>query len=143
MSILISTNLTKGWLTIKPQSRAARGILATLRMEDHRRRSANFSTKETDKLVHLIEKNYKTLSSKFSDNNTREKKNECWNEIRRRLNATSNCHRTLDQIKKKWEDLKLKTKRKAANALAITKMISRARFSKAVDTLVIILEIVG
>ena len=90
--------------------------MAESKKKQKRARKANFSG--DDKLVGLVEVNYKTLVSKFCDTATLKSKNDTWAEITRKINAISTCLRTTEEVKKKWEDLKSKTKQKAAKVMA-------------------------
>ncbi|XP_041372859.1 nuclear apoptosis-inducing factor 1-like [Gigantopelta aegis] len=78
-----------------------------------KKRKQNFTVHEIERLLELIEKDYEVISGKFSDIVTLKKKQEAWQEICRKINATSPCLRTVDEIFKKWEDMKSKVKKKA------------------------------
>lgn len=79
-----------------------------------KRRKANFSDREISVLIDKVEDNYKILSAKFSDVITSQEKNKVWNDIAEAVNAVSTVQRTTDELKKKWEDLKTRTKKKAS-----------------------------
>ena len=96
----------------------SRDVSTESKKKQKRARKANFSGDEVDKLVGLVEVNYKTLVSKFCDTATLKSKNDTWAEITRKINAISTCLRTTEKVKKKWEDLKSKTKQKAAKVMA-------------------------
>ncbi|XP_064639555.1 nuclear apoptosis-inducing factor 1-like [Lineus longissimus] len=77
------------------------------------KRKANFSETEKRVLLSDVEKYYSIINGKFGDSVTMQRKNETWKKITDHVNAASTCLRTVDEIKKKWEDLKTRTKRKA------------------------------
>lgn len=81
--------------------------------EKKRTRKKNFTSNETDRLIDLVEENYKIISSKFSDQITLQRKNDVWKDISRKINAISPCLRTVDEIRKKWDDIKVRSKKKA------------------------------
>ncbi|XP_064619463.1 nuclear apoptosis-inducing factor 1-like [Lineus longissimus] len=81
--------------------------------EPKRTRKKNFTPNETNRLIELVEDNYRIISSKFSDQVTLKRKKDVWLEISRKLNAISLCLRTVEEVKKKWDDIKVRAKKKA------------------------------
>ncbi|XP_064643057.1 nuclear apoptosis-inducing factor 1-like [Lineus longissimus] len=81
--------------------------------EPKRTRKKNFTPNETNRLIELVEDNYRIISSKFSDQVTLKRKNDAWLEISRKLNAISPCLRTVEEVKKKWDDIEVRAKKKA------------------------------
>lgn len=84
-------------------------------MAETRTRKKNFTQREVDKLVDCVSRKYKVVCSKFSDTVTLQKKQETWKEIARKINAIAPCFRTVAEIRKKWDDLKMKAKKDAAS----------------------------
>ena len=68
---------------------------------------------EISVLLDNIEKNYQLLQSKFTDAVTAQKKKAMWEAIAAKLNASRATLRSTSDIKKKWEDLKTRSKQKA------------------------------
>lgn len=83
-------------------------------MSDERKRKPRFSEREVDIMVERIYENADILFSRFSDTLTSKKKKIAWGSIVESVNATSFVHRTTEEVKKKWEDLKRVVKRRAA-----------------------------
>ncbi|XP_064651370.1 uncharacterized protein LOC135502462 [Lineus longissimus] len=81
---------------------------------EKRQRKENFTPREIQKLVDLLSARWKLISSKFGDNVTLERKNKAWKEITLKINSISPCLRTKEELKKKWDDLKLNAKKKAS-----------------------------
>ena len=61
--------------------------MAESKKKQKRARKANFSGDEVDKLVGLVEVNYKTLVSKFCNTATLKSKNDTWAKITRKINS--------------------------------------------------------
>ena len=74
---------------------------------------ANFTENEIKKIVDGVDEHQKVLLSKFSERVTNTKKHASWKDIPSRVNAGSQCNRTVDDVKKKWEDVKSKTQKRA------------------------------
>ena len=81
--------------------------------EKTRQRKAKFTERELSVLVDEIEGNYQIISAKFTDAVTNDKKNKVWIAITNNVNAVSCVQRTVDEIRRKWDDLKSRTKKKA------------------------------
>ncbi|KAJ3655942.1 hypothetical protein Zmor_015049 [Zophobas morio] len=65
----------------------------------------------------LLEEIYKyrgILENKTTNNVTASEKNEKWNEVFKAFNSKNNQHRSLDQLKSKFDNLKTKTRKWAA-----------------------------
>lgn len=78
-----------------------------------RKRKPKFTEKEVDVMVRKIQENSVTLFSRFSDSITLKKKNIAWNDVHRTVNATSMVSRSVEEIEKKWDDLKRIIKKRA------------------------------
>ncbi|XP_064619442.1 nuclear apoptosis-inducing factor 1-like [Lineus longissimus] len=77
-------------------------------------RKTNFTQREIERLVNLVAANFKTISNKFGDAITHKAKTDTWMGIADKVIAISPCHRSLRGVQKKWADLKLQAKKKAA-----------------------------
>lgn len=82
-----------------------------------RTRAPKFSEKEKKTLIDAVEKDYSLINGKFTDQVTLKKKGIAWMDVTRKVNAHGKFLRTVEQVKKKWEDLKGDAK-KAANKVA-------------------------
>lgn len=83
---------------------------------EKRSKAPKFRDSEKKILLDNVERHYKLISGKFADTVTLKKKASCWVEITEKVNAQNvNFKRTVDQVKKKWEDMK-GIARKKANA---------------------------
>ena len=71
-----------------------------------------WTAEETEILVENVEKHYRMISSKLSDTVTCEKKKKVWLSITNSVNSCGVCKRSIENVKKKWEDLKSRTKAK-------------------------------
>ena len=78
-----------------------------------RKRKPRFSEKEVDILIEKVNDNAEQLFARFSDQVTNKKKKMAWVEVQNSVNASSFVPRTLDEIKKKWDDVKRITKKRA------------------------------
>lgn len=67
-------------------------------------RKPNFKTEELDILVDEVDTNNIILLGKLSDVTTWEKKNKVWTQITANINANCGNTRTIDEVRKKWED---------------------------------------
>ncbi|XP_074660508.1 nuclear apoptosis-inducing factor 1-like [Tubulanus polymorphus] len=77
-----------------------------------RKRSFNYTTDETNLLVKLVNDNNAILSGAFSNTITAKRKREIWEEICSKVNAIGVARRTVDEIKKKWKNIKGEAKKK-------------------------------
>jgi hypothetical protein len=77
-------------------------------------RKSRYSDTELNVLVDNIAKHYVTITSKFTDVVTNGKKNKVWASITTSVNSCGVTLRTVSEIRKKWDDLKSRTKAKAA-----------------------------
>ena len=69
--------------------------------------------KRKPRFTDQIEKNYSMLQRKLTDAVTSQKKNDTWETISAKVNASGASHRTANDVKKMWEDLKTHCKRRA------------------------------
>ncbi|KAM9475396.1 nuclear apoptosis-inducing factor 1 isoform 4-T4 [Clarias gariepinus] len=83
-----------------------------------KKRKMNFSEREVEIIVEEMEKQKHILVNHFNAGVTHISKNNAWMEILKRVNAVTNCHRELAEVKKKWSDLKTEVRRKVAQARA-------------------------
>ncbi|KAF5905358.1 nuclear apoptosis-inducing factor 1 isoform X1, partial [Clarias magur] len=83
-----------------------------------KKRKMNFSEREVEIIVEEMEKQKHILVNHFNAGVTHIAKNNAWMEILKRVNAVTNCHRELAEVKKKWSDLKTEVRRKVAQARA-------------------------
>ncbi|XP_062621473.1 myb/SANT-like DNA-binding domain-containing protein 4 [Saccostrea cucullata] len=82
-------------------------------MED-RKKKPRFCEKEIEILVQGVKERSDVINSKFSDMISNTKKKQAWVEIMESVNAVSFSKRTVDEIKKKWDDVKRGTKKRAS-----------------------------
>ncbi|XP_062602936.1 t-SNARE domain-containing protein 1-like [Saccostrea cucullata] len=85
----------------------------SLKMEE-KKKKPRFSEKEIDILVQGVKERSEIINSKFSDVVNNAKKKQSWIEIMEAVNAVSFSRRTIDELKKKWDDLKRGTKKRAS-----------------------------
>ncbi|XP_033758403.1 myb-related transcription factor, partner of profilin-like [Pecten maximus] len=78
-----------------------------------RPRKPNFSLSELEILVE-VSKNRDVLMGKFTDSITNEKKKRIWTLIATKINASSQACRSMDDVKKKWQDWSSSVKGKAS-----------------------------
>ncbi|XP_060594071.1 myb/SANT-like DNA-binding domain-containing protein 4 [Ruditapes philippinarum] len=78
------------------------------------KRKPRYSIDELQILAHEVNTHKHILFGKFSDVLSMEKKQKAWAEITRRINAVSQTVRTVDDIRKKWNNRSSVTKGKAA-----------------------------
>ena len=96
-----------------------RGFFTLFEMSEKKRlRKLKFTDNEVNRLLDLIEVNYGVIKSKFSDQVTLRRKNECWKGICTKINAISPCIRTVEELKKRWDDMQGRSKKKANKARA-------------------------
>ena len=79
-----------------------------------KKRKANFSTNELKVLVEEMEVHYEFLSAKFCDSVTNARKDEIWRTIATKVNSVAAASRTVADIRKKWDDIKSRTKKRAS-----------------------------
>ncbi|XP_033753296.1 myb/SANT-like DNA-binding domain-containing protein 4 [Pecten maximus] len=79
-----------------------------------RPRKPNFSLSELEILVEEVSKNRDVLMGKFTDSITNEKKKRIWTLIATKINASSQACRSMDDVKKKWQDWSSSVKGKAS-----------------------------
>jgi hypothetical protein len=84
-------------------------------MEQDRKRKPRFLDREVDVLVNKVHEKSNILFSKFSDTVSNKKKKTAWVEVQTSVNATSLVPRSLEEIKKKWDDVKRTTKKRAVD----------------------------
>jgi len=83
-----------------------------------RKKSSNFSKRETEMLVEEVESKRDVLFAKFSGSVTNESKRKLWEEIAMKLNGLNGGElRTGKMVKKKWQDMASIAKRKEAGRL--------------------------
>lgn len=78
------------------------------------KRKPRFTEKEVDALIAKVHQNSEVLFSRFSDTITNKKKKMAWGEVQTSVNATSVVPRSVDEVRKKWDDVKRLTKKRAA-----------------------------
>ncbi|CAG2211073.1 NAIF1 [Mytilus edulis] len=86
-----------------------------MKNENDRKRKPSFSQKEVDVLTEKVRCQSDTLFSQFSDTLTNKKKKSAWFEVQNSVNATSMVYRNVDEIKKKWDDVKRNTKKRTVS----------------------------
>ncbi|XP_062570043.1 myb/SANT-like DNA-binding domain-containing protein 4 [Saccostrea cucullata] len=82
-------------------------------MEKERKIKPRFLDREVDVLINKVNEKSDVLFSKFSDTISNKKKKLAWTEVQNSVNASSLVPRTVDEIKKKWDDVKRVTKKRA------------------------------
>uniref|UniRef100_A0A8W8JL80 Myb/SANT-like DNA-binding domain-containing protein n=1 Tax=Magallana gigas TaxID=29159 RepID=A0A8W8JL80_MAGGI len=82
-------------------------------MED-RKKKPRFSEKEIELLFQGVKERSDIINSKFSDVINNSKKKQAWFEVMEAVNAVSFSTRTVDELKKKWDDVKRGTKKRAS-----------------------------
>ena len=78
-------------------------------------RKPRFSEFEICILLDNIEKHHNIIQSKLTDHVTTQKNNEVWEQIAVKVTASGVCVRSSNDLKKKWDDLKTRSKRKAVD----------------------------
>ncbi|XP_046563048.1 myb/SANT-like DNA-binding domain-containing protein 4 isoform X1 [Haliotis rubra] len=76
-------------------------------------RKSNYSAQEIEILTEDIGKHNSVLSAAFSSSITHKIKNGIWEKIADRVNAASSAHRSGADLRKKWNELKCQTRKKA------------------------------
>ncbi|KAJ8706839.1 hypothetical protein PYW07_012917 [Mythimna separata] len=77
-------------------------------------RSSNFNSNDIEHLKKLINKYAKVLLNKKINALSIKQKDETWEVLTKEFNALSNTHRTVRQLKTKWEYLKKSARKEAA-----------------------------
>lgn len=85
-----------------------------------RKRKPRFLDREIDVLVSKVNENSEVLFSRFSDSISNKKKKMAWMEVQKSVNATSVVPRTFEEIKKKWDDVKRITKKRAVEVKKVS-----------------------
>lgn len=85
-----------------------------------RKRKPRFLDREIDVLVSKVNENSEVLFSRFSDSISNKKKKMAWMEVLKSVNATSVVPRTFEEIKKKWDDVKRITKKRAVEVKKVS-----------------------
>lgn len=80
-----------------------------------KKRSPNFTAKEEMLLVSLAKTYACVLECKLSNTNANEEKAGCWLKIANEFNSVSETFRTSLVLRKKYENIKKRTKRKYAD----------------------------
>ncbi|XP_060601634.1 uncharacterized protein LOC132754903 isoform X2 [Ruditapes philippinarum] len=83
-------------------------------------RKVNWTTQERDMLISKCE-TADVATGKFSQTITAADKARFWADVVESVNSVSGCSRTLEQVKKKWIDLKSQTKKKTIQYIAETR----------------------
>ncbi|XP_076109517.1 myb-related transcription factor, partner of profilin-like [Mytilus galloprovincialis] len=83
--------------------------------EQKKTKKPRFTEKEIDAIVDNVKENSVMLLSKFSDVVSNTRKKEAWKKVQNAVNAVSFTSRTSEEIKKKWDDIKRGTKKKATS----------------------------
>lgn len=83
--------------------------------EDKKQRKAKFTDRELESLVDNVSIQYTVISAKFSDVLTNKHKIEAWRKVKESVNAVGTSARTVEEIRRKWDDLKSRTKKKASD----------------------------
>lgn len=80
------------------------------------KRKPNFSDSEVDALVHAVERNLQGILGRFSGPGSgNAQKTEAWRFVERDFCMQTAIPRNVDELRKKWTDLKLISKREVAN----------------------------
>jgi len=83
--------------------------------KDKRDRKPNFSDEEVKCLLEGITEEKEIIHSRLQTSVTVRKKKEAWGRIVGKVNAGGNAHRTEEDCRKKWRDLKAATIRDQAD----------------------------
>ncbi|EFN71184.1 UPF0439 protein C9orf30-like protein, partial [Camponotus floridanus] len=79
------------------------------------KRAPNFTKTEEEILVQLVKKHDKVLECKRTDTNSNILKEETWKTISKEFNSTTGTFRDSPTLRRKYENLKKKTKKKFAD----------------------------
>ncbi|GAB1869632.1 Regulatory protein zeste [Camponotus japonicus] len=79
------------------------------------KRAPNFTKTEEEILVQLVKKHDKVLECKRTDTNSNILKEETWKTISKEFNSTTGTFRDPPTLRRKYENLKKKTKKKFAD----------------------------
>ena len=83
--------------------------------QEKKQRKAKFNDRELEVLVDNVSIHYKVISAKFSDVLTNRHKTDAWKKITESVNAVGTSARTVEEIRRKRDDLKSRTKKKAGD----------------------------
>ncbi|VDI10067.1 Hypothetical predicted protein [Mytilus galloprovincialis] len=83
--------------------------------EAKKTKKPRFTEKKIYAIVDNVKENSVMLFSKFSDAVSNTRKKEAWKKVQNAVNAVSFTSRTIEEIKKKWDDIKRGTKKKATS----------------------------
>ncbi|XP_043914624.1 nuclear apoptosis-inducing factor 1 [Protopterus annectens] len=83
-----------------------------------KKRKMNFSEREVEIIIEELEKQKHVLINHFNAGVPLLTKNNAWQEVLKRVNAITTCHREMAEVKKKWSDLKTEVRRKVAQVRA-------------------------
>ena len=86
-------------------------LLAVMDQPKSKQRKGKFSDNEVDILVHEVTANLNVIQGR---NSTPTQKNAIWTEITKKINAISSTRRQVEDVKKRWQDIKRRTKEKVA-----------------------------
>ncbi|XP_076108791.1 myb-related transcription factor, partner of profilin-like isoform X1 [Mytilus galloprovincialis] len=75
-------------------------------------RKPHFSIEEVDVIVEGVQENYSNLFGALSPYLDQNKKKALWSSIVQKVNSISSVVRTITEVKHKWQDLQLKSKKK-------------------------------
>lgn len=84
-------------------------------MSAPKKRKMNFSDGEIRKLIELYSQHKDVLTAKQSNSVTNKRKILIWGEITEAVNDSSDCLRSVKDIKKKWKDLLTKARKDASD----------------------------
>ena len=71
-----------------------------------RKRKPNFTDEELVILLNEVARDKMTIMSRFQTSVTHKQKKEVWRRISESVNVCGVAYRTIDDVKKKWKDLK-------------------------------------
>lgn len=80
------------------------------------KRLPNFSDEEIIALIEGVKCKRTVILGKLDNTNTIRDKNRAWASVQECINNVSQCSRSIDELKKKFTDLKSSVKKKAAKA---------------------------
>lgn len=84
-----------------------------------KKRKSNFAACEVSAIMEGIGKRMTTVNAKFTDSVTNAKKMKAWQEIAELVNTVSPVGRSVEEVKKKWEDMKTRTKKRAMEVRSV------------------------
>jgi len=89
-------------------------LIQSVKMEEKKNKKPRFSEREIEILVSMVKEKNDVLFGKFSDVVSNGKKKEAWGNVVNAVNAVSFTVRTMEELKKKWDDMKRGTKKRAS-----------------------------